>query len=115
MIPAGTYWVGDPCYGVPDEDWNDWLDDAGIANRYMSAEVRGHLVVAHGTAHGDGCYFDQQGRAYPVDAGLIGVVPVGLVRGTPFGMNKVTFDEPFDITYADGTITIGDIVIETDW
>lgn len=25
-LPAGKYWIGDPCYAIPDSDWDDFLD-----------------------------------------------------------------------------------------
>ena len=117
-MPPGEYWVGDPCYGVPDERWMEWLMDAGIEQepipRFMLAELDGHAVLGVGTYGGDGVYYDKQGREYPVDAGLIGLVPVEIVTGEPFGMKKINFPNGVTVSYVDGDIIIGDyIVIET--
>jgi len=27
-VPAGTYWIGDPCYTIPTDEWMEWLDAA---------------------------------------------------------------------------------------
>ena len=119
-IPAGEYYVGDPCYGVPDARWMEWLEAADYENvdRFLVADLDDrHTVVGVRTAYGDGEYYDQAGRAYPVDAGLIGVVPVELVEeDEPSGMHRVTFDSDFQVAYSGehGTIHIGTIDIETD-
>ena len=39
----------------------------------------GHDFMVAGTAYGDGCYRDQYGNQYSVDAGNIGIVPTELV------------------------------------
>jgi len=136
-LPAGRYWVGDPCYAFthPEGDgpdpWSEWLQaawkdydgPAGGVPRINDAEVRGYRVVAAGTKHGDGEYPSNAGFTCPVDAGLIGVVPAtafavlspGAKLGdVPFGMTLVEFPRPFHIEYMEeGEILIGHLVIET--
>lgn len=120
-MPAGTYYVGDPCYSVPDERWMEYLEAARFdqpeGRRYLLAHLDGHPVLGIGTAYGDGEYPGSDGKYYPVDAGLIGLVPVEVGIEDPFGVNTVTFDEPFECSYKDkGTIVLGHIKIETgDW
>jgi hypothetical protein len=74
--------------------------------------------AAHGTRWGDGCYWDNDGREYGVDAGLLGVVPVAYAEPNALnGLHLVTFDRPFSITYSEedeGTVSIGHIDIKTD-
>jgi hypothetical protein len=55
-MPAGRYWVGDPCYAVPSERWMEWLEAADYMNagRYLLAELDGRSVLGIGTAYGDG-------------------------------------------------------------
>jgi hypothetical protein len=116
-MPGGTYWVGDPCYGVPDEYWMQWLEAADYThNRILQAEVLGRQVLGIGTAHGDGCYFDQNGDDYPVDAGLIGLVPASLCQTPPFGMKLHVFSGPITCGYEEdgGVIVLGDLRIVTD-
>lgn len=120
-LPAGEYYVGDPCYAVPDERWQEWLDAADYMTerRWLLADLDDRAVLGIGTAHGDGVYEGSDGFSYGVDAGLIGLVPAEIAdasMGTLNGMSHVTFDRPVLCTYSDdeGTITIGHIVIKTD-
>jgi hypothetical protein len=136
-MPAGAYWVGDPCYAVQEKNddwWQQWLEDAyggrdGNNVAVLLAEVNGMPVLGINTAYGDGVYEDQSGYDYPVDAGLIGLVPAELWKGdqlytngepdgneAPFGMHYHEFPEPFACRYLEegGTIQLGEITIKTD-
>lgn len=116
LMPAGEYWVGDPCYSVPDERWHEWLDLAGSDNykRVLLAELDGKPVIGINTSSGDGYYTDEQGRGYSVDAGLIGLTPVSLVtEDEPFSSHKVIFENDFECHYIDGKIVLGHITIDT--
>ena len=69
------YYVGDLCYVMHDvwEEVCDLLDFDNETN--FSYELSdGRKFFALGTAYGDGTYFDNHGRSYPVDAGLIGAI-----------------------------------------
>ena len=69
--------------------------------------ANGVRIALHSTAYGDGTYQDQQGRDYPVDAGLIGCIRVEDVYDPEWylaGMNVVEFDKPFQIVYNHGVI-----------
>lgn len=118
-MPAGEYWVGDPCYAVPDDEWIPWLQAADYENerRYLVANITGRPVLGISTAYGDGCYRDTEGNEYPVDAGLIGCVPVQRAIANPTGMHRVIFNEPFNCSWSEheGLITIGGIEIRTDY
>ena len=121
-LPAGTYYVGDLCYLIPDSDWADLLE----ATSYLESEdgffnVNGVKFFSSSTAWGDGRYLDQSGREYPVDAGLIGCYPYS---GPPIrGGHILTFEEDFSCTncvrsgsYIDdteGEIRIGNVSILT--
>lgn len=126
-MPAGTYYVGDPCYVVPDHRWMEWLaladpdvfgenptrTDGGTA-RIMNAELDGHPVLGIGTKYGDGVYVGSDGERYGVDAGLIGVVSVEIADATGLSLGSVVkFDRPFTCSYEDGTIVLGHISIPT--
>ena len=81
-VPAGIYYVGDPCYHIPDSKWDDVL----VATDYFTNPVFSdgeHYVLGVGTVYGDGVYYDQNGNEYPVDSGTLGLVsehslPVGI-------------------------------------
>ncbi len=117
ILPAGTYWVGDPCYVFTDEEWDTVLDVTDCFER-EEATINGHRFAATATVYGDGCYESNVGFMFGVDAGLIGAVPVELVtmEVDENSSLKVTFDRPFRV-YRDsrGTIHIGHIEIETGY
>lgn len=114
-LPAGEYWVGDPCYAVQDYAlWDEMGKVSDWFQKSVIAQVGDKWVVGIGTTWGDGTYQDQSGREYPVDAGMIGVAPVADWVGEPSGMHKVTFDREFTVGKDDTTIVIGPIRIETD-
>lgn len=125
-LPAGDYYVGDLCYVLGDrggnQDWWSafvkWMFDGDPSGRQHEGPIvyDGIPLSFHGTRHGDGMFYDQEGRNYPVDAGMIGVVSCEEL--SPSFKNRlgniVTFDEPFDTDYQDGVIRIGHLVIDTD-
>ena len=123
MLRPGKYWVGDLCY-VMHPQWDEVckLMFATNGNGVLTGEfnlANGVRFAQHGTAYGDGTYYDEQGRAYPVDAGLIGCIRVEDIQDDSEskwfeGGNVVDFDKPFEITYNNGVIKIGHIEIDTD-
>ena len=140
ILPAGTYYVGDPCYAVPDEWWQDVLEETGYLGLYATLEsmkenrysydgdlfgmweYKGYTIAGASTKHGDGTYKDQNGNCYGVDSGTIGVVPVAMIRADDLLWIKakpdgqiVTFPYSFTVTRAeDGMINVGHISIDTD-
>ena len=115
-LPAGTYFVGDPCYIVPENDWIPLLEATDYFAAPATLRFRGYTVGASSTAYGDGTYHDQNGREYSVDAGLLGAVPVAYAKTDAYwdGGHVVEFPHPFTISYDDGVVVIGHIYINTD-
>ena len=113
-LPAGEYYVGDPCYCFND----NWSSVLAVTDFFKNETVSFNegFVAAEGTAHGDGTYEGNDGNSYPVDAGHIGAVSVNLCEKTypPFGMQRVIFGEDFMVSSEDGVIKIGDILINTN-
>lgn len=87
MVPKGKYFLGDPCYAVPDRHWMNLLTSCDFFRDTPIGEVDGHKVLGFSTAHGDGCYEDQFENEYPVDAGMIGLVPEALIDMEEFIAN----------------------------
>lgn len=119
-LPAGRYIVGDPCYSIGEDhaDWMVWLEAADYTQtdrrHVLVADYKGSgLCVGVSTAFGDGCYEDNLGNAHPVDAGMIGVVPVVAADSESVPPVVVDFPDEFDCYYDDGTIHLGHIVIYT--
>jgi len=116
----GTYYVGDLCY-VMHPQWKEVcnLMFASDGNYVLDGEfnlANGVRFALHSTAYGDGTYQDQEGRSYPVDAGLIGCIRLEDVYDPEWwleGMQTVMFDKPFELVYNDGVISFIDIDGET--
>jgi hypothetical protein len=111
MMRSGTYYVGDLCY-VMHPQWDEVCDlmFATGGNSVLDGEfnlANGIRFSLHSTAYGDGTYQDQQGRDYPVDAGLIGCIRVEDVvdpEAWLAGMQTVEFDQTFELQYDEGVI-----------
>ena len=86
----------------------------------------GTEVIAFSTAYGDGFFADNFGNHYPVDAALIGLVPVTEATEAALAeteatalrpeqhMTRVRFDEPALCTrQGRGLLTFGQYQIET--
>lgn len=130
-IPAGTYFLGDPCYVVPDEDWMPLLESCryfGLSDPDLpgvpspvGTTPSGIQVVAFSTAYGDGTYVDQRGWEYSVDAGLIGLTPETIRFKNDYAPEVldrlgrlVTFDQDTTATTdGEGRMTFGQFTINT--
>lgn len=74
------FYIGDVCYVLSDEVY---FEQWGQGYKFMDGEIstnNGYDFGVAGTAYGDGCYVDQNGNCYGVDAGVIGIVPLELVE-----------------------------------
>lgn len=115
----GGFYIGDVCYVLPRSIYHGiWQDKYGFSAGLVKVsddEPGGSFAVAS-TSYGDGVYWDEQGNEYPVDAGVIGLVPMelateyeeradfkpGLLVGAP---GTAVFEAAygvFDITLPDG-------------
>jgi hypothetical protein len=119
-VPAGQYVLGDPCYAVPHDKWSELLNSCSCFENPIGTFSRGtdnYYTVAFGTRWGDGCYIGTDGKIYPVDAGLIGLVPLNASSNELRDdlSTVVTFDKP-TICSTDGTgkLRFGHITIDTD-
>jgi hypothetical protein len=119
VVPAGQYVLGDPCYAVPDENWEELLASCDYFRNPVGL-IRDGLqtfyVLGFGTRWGDGEYWGSNGMSYPVDAGLIGLVPVEIVQDLEsHRQNIVTFTRDTVCSHdGSGKLRFGGISIETD-
>jgi len=121
MMKAGVYYVGDLCY-VLGSRWADVCKHIASGDSSMVGDGEftlddGIQFASFGTEYGDGLYFDKLGRSYSVDSGTIGCVQVGACDsngdlGKGLG-NIILFPEEFTCSVDNGTIQIGDVLIET--
>jgi|MudIll2142460700_1097286.scaffolds.fasta_scaffold124243_2 hypothetical protein len=133
-FPAGSYFIGDPCYLIEDEDW----DKIGDATNWFGAEFfpstppppkdwddglyhwNGKPCFASHTKYGDGCYHNASGtHEFWVDSGLIGVTPFD-DNAPPkddlgFWMGGIIIDPKysFDVWEEDGVFYIDRMIIRT--
>lgn len=125
-MPAGKYWIGDPCYVFPHkgpmkDKWDELLAEVDFFDVSYGELDDGKIKVwAASTAYGDGRYIGSNGKAFPVDAGLIGIVPLETVQYLNRADNDldylglfIEFDEPFVVRSQDGLFNFGHIEIDT--
>lgn len=127
IFPAGKYWIGDPCYVFPNDGpfrnrWDELLDEVEYFETLSYGELDdGKIKVwaAH-TAYGDGRFVGSNGAMFPVDAGLIGIVPMDTVEYLNRTDNDldycgqfVEFKESFVVESRNGDFIFGHIGIDT--
>lgn len=122
-MPAGTYYIGDLCYVMTDEEWDEFCSLTIKDNECIHGEFTfkdGRRFATYGTKWGDGIYFDL-GKKYEfsVDAGLIGCFRVEDIRAEKYEDIEslgaiVKFDYDFITKEDDGEITFGRLTIDTD-
>lgn len=124
-LPAGTYYVGDLCYVVNDDDWSDFCERS-FPDSYTEVvgifeTFEGINYANFGTKYGDGGYADYNGRKYSVDSGSIGCIPVCALSdefdseaSAKLG-NIIDFPGAFEVGYDEetGTIIFGNVEIMT--
>ena len=118
-IPAGKYVLGDPCYSIDDDHWMDLLHSCDIFENPIG-KIHGFTVLAFGTAYGDGCYNSTIDFTFPVDAGLIGLVPFEYIEkfGSKYESRSdlstvVEFNDDVNCYSENGTLHFGNIEIYT--
>ena len=134
-LPAGEYWIGDPCYILTESNGFDW-HDVLLQTNYLQGGTKEHPgrgglftysnkdvdipIFSSNTQWGDGCYEDQHGNQYGVDAGCIACIPMEIltsVAGVPDGLHLGHIHTMPDFVCSTvnraGHITFGDITIKT--
>lgn len=119
-MPAGKYYIGDLCY-VMHERWDEFCDitcsgPSVLDGVFVMAD--GIKLATFSTMYGDGQYYDNIGRSYGVDAGLIGCVLVSDLdldnKENDIECGHVhTFDAPFHVYENEGLIVFGELRIDT--
>ena len=120
-MPAGKYFVGDLCYVLRGEDWENvcklifQFDGSCLQGEFNLPD--GRRFAMFNTAFGDGTYEDQDRNSYDVDSGSIGCTLVSNFSSeedlSRLG-RVVEFKEPFEVSEDRGMIHIGHLNIETN-
>ena len=117
-MPAGQYYVGDLCY-VMNPQWDEFCDITISGSSVKDGEFQlknGVRFASLCTMYGDGCYEDEEGNSYAVDAGLIGCIRVVDINDSEANLklgNIIDFKQDFDVYSSNGTLHFGHIAIET--
>jgi hypothetical protein len=128
MMPAGKYYVGDLCYVMSDDEWNQFCDLTIKGRDVVDGEFQmpdGRRFATYCTAWGDGLYKDQYGNKYSVDAGLIGCIRVEDIRAEKYeNIEQLGAIHTFETDFVTGggrstpawggTIQFGRVAIETN-
>ena len=127
-MPAGKYYIGDLCYVMSDDEWEEFCSITIDGNNVRDGEFQlgdGRRFATYTTAYGDGVYHDQYGHSYSVDAGLIGCILIDDIHIEKYEKSLldlgaiVEFKEDF-MTYGgrssefEGEIQIGHVIIQTN-
>lgn len=113
----GTYWIGDLCYVLQADEWDDLMIQTSLAEEAV-VEIRGFKVGYCGTAFGDGVYMDEERNLYPVDSGSIGIVPLERVKVSDKILKlgrTIQIPESFSIENQNGRLRFGNVFIDTDF
>lgn len=127
MMPAGVYYVGDLCYVMSDDEWDEFCSLTIKGNDCIDGEFNmkdGRRFATYGTKFGDGEYLDQFRNIYSVDAGLIGCIRFEDIKAVKYenynNLGKIIEFKNDFVTSGDcgqdwdGVITIGELRIATD-
>ena len=129
MMKAGTYYVGDLCYVMNDEEWREVCDLTTSGNECLEGEFQladGRRFAMYGTKFGDGTYRDfERLYEFSVDSGTIGCILLSDIKANKYDDIEqlgavITFQSDF-VTGGgnnekdwEGVIQFGRIGIETD-
>lgn len=116
FLPAGRYFVGDPCFFLSDEDWSDFCAQTVSDWHDGIVEVRGFKMAAFRTAYGDGSFAAHHGVGnyiIDVESGIVGAVPEALCsKGRDMGF-VIEKGEAIPCHKEGGVVRIGQAAIDT--
>lgn len=128
MMQAGKYYVGDLCYVMTDNEWEQVCARTIQGQKFVDGEFElddGRKFAIYSTAWGDGGYQDYYGNEYSVDSGSIGCIKLEDIKAEKYDDierlgNIVEFQTDF-VTGGgrgsdnwDGVIQFGRVAIETN-
>lgn len=124
IFKAGTYYIGDPGY-IFDKSWDNIIVNLEPSFISDKQEINGLKVAIASTANGDGNYKDNYGDSYGVDSGLLGILPIELIKlddrytvsviRENTDMHIHNFLEDFEVDVSKpGVFVFGNIVIDTN-
>lgn len=122
LFKAGEYYIGDPRY-VFNASWDSVLQQTNSLSSNEETFIGRHKVAGGDTAYTDGVYYDQDGRQYAVDSGILAIMPAVLLNKDKVStkidiqqsnfMHIVKFENDFEVEVENGVFTFGSVVINT--
>ena len=115
-IKSNKFYIGDICYVLNEDLYQDiWGGKYNFEDGIIDFGI--NKVLVHGTAYGDGCYNDNKGNTYGVDAGVIGVVPEELIdwdkiekdygsKDKIYELGNIVTAQEAELSYDNGTFYI---------
>ena len=121
ILKKGIYYVGDPCY-IFDSSWDKVISETDCFAETVF-KLFGKDCCISGTAYGDGLYQDNFSRTYGVDAGLLGILPISMlkvderlsiasVKESKY-MQVIAFESDFEVSAEGGVFHFGELTINT--
>lgn len=115
-MPAGRYYIGDLCYVLRDEVWDEVCrltisSGTCLEGKFTLSDGRDFVML--GTKWGDGTYNDFMGRRYFVDSGTIGCIKVDDNFEGFEGSVIAKFTEPFRCYKEKAMLVFGHISVNT--
>ena len=86
-MQAGKYYVGDLCYVMDNDEWDQVCSIIIQGNKVFDGEFElkdGRKFAIYSTAYGDGLYNDYYGNEYSVDSGSIGCIKVEDIKAEKY-------------------------------
>jgi hypothetical protein len=108
LLPAGEYYIGDLCYVLGDDVYDNVFGGTGYEAGLYQEKGTGRTFLVNNTAYGDGEYTGSDGNKFAVDAGIIGICPKSLMTKNDGGGHMYTFRKPVDCRLYDGEFTFTD-------
>lgn len=114
-LPAGKYFIGDPCYVIAEKKWSKFcdlmFDGSSDLREEIKFEFENQPIVAMSTAYGDGTFYDNHGNSYGVDSGTLGLTPISLCEKRALKdmdrLGKIwEFEKPITVFYENGNFDI---------
>lgn len=121
MMPAGTYYIGDLCYVMDNDEWDAYCKIVIDGHRCKQGEFvmeDGRRLATYNTAYGDGEYVSNIGTSHLVDSGSIGCIRIEDIRANKYddltGLGAIVeFKSEFRTDDNDGQLIFGHVVIDT--
>lgn len=127
-MQAGKYYVGDLCYVMNDDEWEQVCARTIQGKSFADGEFElndGRKFAIYGTSWGDGGYQDYYGNEYSVDSGSIGCIKLEDIKAEKYGdIERLGAIVEFETNFVtgggrgtkgwNGIIQFGRIAIETD-